>query len=87
MPSTFGPFSFKVFVPIRVGLIVKSSEEQSWFGIYILYRVQILAEPYLGTALSLGRCCTRAPDLDAQSRLEKKQAVDRLLSPLKYQRD
>ena len=39
-----------------------------------------------GSAFSLGRCCTRAPDLAAQTRLENKQAVDRLLSPLKYQR-
>ena len=75
-------------------LIVKSSEKQSWFGVYILYRAQvcgvdsweILAEPYLGTVFSLGRCCTRAPDLAAQSGLENKQAVDPLLSPLKYQR-
>ena len=41
-------------------------------------------EPYFGTAFSLGRCCTRAPDLAAQSRQENKQAVDRLSSPLKY---
>ena len=32
------------------------------------------AEPYLGTAFSLGRCCTRASDLAAQTRLENNQA-------------
>ena len=77
--------------------MIKSSEEESWFGVYILngmYRAQVcgvdswwvLAEPYLGTAFSLGPCCTRAPDLAAQSRLENKQVVDRLSSPLKYQK-
>ena len=44
----------------------------------------VVAEPYIGTAFSLGRCYTRAPDL-AQSRVENKQVVDRLLSPLVYQ--
>ena len=51
-----------------------------------LYYYLILAEPYHGTAFSLGRSCTRAPDLAAQIRLENKQAINRLLSPLKYQR-
>ena len=41
------------------------------------------AEPYIRTAFILGKCCARAPDLATLSRLEKKHAVDRLLSPLK----
>ena len=74
-------------------ITAKSSEEESWFGAYILFRAQVcavglwwvLAEPYFGTTFTLRRYFTRAPDFSAQSRLEDKYIVDRLLSTLKYQ--